>query len=170
MTILSPLLSRDGRVPLWRTRFQRVIRLIERSRLFCCSISLPLLPPLSFRRGIAREPSARYAGMGHKRPVLVAPLLPMLMSPLRYRTTRKSPGQRDFPPLQTSTPSLSFLSFSSFFSFVASRSSFSVPSQSSSSLSVDDARPARRLVHNREYRFIARSWNCASLFPLATRS
>lgn len=140
-TVLSPLL-RDGRVPLWHARFQRVIKLIERSR------GSPSPSP-SIRRGIAREPFARYAGMEHKRPAVVAPLLPMLMSPLRYPTTRKSPGPRLAARFSASSAfSPPFLSLSrSLLFFLLRRSTILVtcPLTVVASSSVDDARPARRL-------------------------
>jgi len=64
-------------VPLWHTR---VIKLIERSRLFF----------LSFAAETRRTLRTEYAGRRHKRLVDVAPPSPMLMSPLRYLVTRKS--------------------------------------------------------------------------------
>jgi len=91
-----------------------------------------------------------------------AGVTPMLMSPLRYLATRKSPEPRPIAQFSASLDSSRRRSIP--------LSSASLWSPSSHVLSTAGRwTRAARLVHNREYRFIARSWNCAPLSPHARK-
>lgn len=91
----------------------------------------------------------------------VAPPSPMLMSPLRYPVTRKSPE-----PHLTAR----FSAFSDFTAvpFLRFRSLRFVPSRPFPAVDASSGHTVG-LAHNREYRFIARSWNCALLSPRARK-